>query len=469
MARQATGELHKLATGYEARITIQGRDRRAFMLPTCADEETATERKNVMATMAARLRRAGHIEEIEKLLEMAARAKPGKGLDSILAAVDHLCAGTTADTSGTERTTFAAFAKEWTSGDLHKRFPDHVPTKDAGRDEELLRLYILDHVGQVPLASFTLQHAEIVMANLPDTMSAATRRHVAQVVGRVMSLAVYPGRHRSASPIPRGWLPKPGKGKAKECLFPDEDARLLACTEVPLLRRLAYGILSREGLRTDELASLRWRDVDLDRGRLVLDENKTDDARDWDLDPAVWSALMIWRKHFAAGVPLSERVCSIDGVGLNVDRLAEQLRRDLETAKVDRPQLFERSAHRQPIRAHDLRATFVTVSLATGKTETWVADRTGHTSSDMINRYRRRARSWSAMKQGALVALDQAIPELAEAFTRNKPEVCTPALANEEANSSKVHGKGLEPPRLAAAEPKSAASAISPPVLAPVA
>jgi integrase len=69
------------------------------------------------------------------------------------------------------------------------------------------------------------------------------------------------------------------------------------------------------------------------------------------------------------------------------------LRADLKTAGVTRAELFERSAVRQPIRVHDLRATFVTVGLANGKTETWVADRTRHRSSAMINRYRRQART----------------------------------------------------------------------------
>jgi integrase len=41
---------------------------------------------------------------------------------------------------------------------------------------------------------------------------------------------------------------------------------------------------------------------------------------------------------------------------------------------------------RKPVRVHDLRATFVTVSLANGKTETWVQDRTGHKSTLMIAR-----------------------------------------------------------------------------------
>ena len=73
-----------------------------------------------------------------------------------------------------------------------------------------------------------------------------------------------------------------------------------------------------------------------------------------------------------------------------------------------------RSETRRPLRAHDLRATFVTVALACGKgkTETWVSDRTGHTSSAMISRHRRKARTWTGLALGALDPLDTAIPEL---------------------------------------------------------
>lgn len=62
-----------------------------------------------------------------------------------------------------------------------------------------------------------------------------------------------------------------------------------------------------------------------------------------------------------------------------------------------------------PTRTHDLRATFVTISLATGKTETWISDRTGHRSHEMIETYRRRSRTWNLGEFGPLHEL---IPEL---------------------------------------------------------
>jgi len=174
---------------------------------------------------------------------------------------------------------------------------------------------------------FSLDHADFVMANLPERsrhgrpLTPATRRQVAQVMGRLMNLAVYPGRYRKESPIPKGWLPKPGAAKAKECLYPDEDARLLAGRSVqpgkpgvPLLRRLAYGFLDREGMRTSEMSALRWRDVDLERGRVTLDENKTDDPRDWDLRPDVVEALKRWRARHQPSAQPGDHVFTEDGV-----------------------------------------------------------------------------------------------------------------------------------------------------------
>jgi hypothetical protein len=77
---------------------------------------------------------------------------------------------------------------------------------------------------------------------------------------------------------------------------------------------------------------------------------------------------------------------------------------------------------------HDLRGTFVTLSLAAGRSETWVADRTGHTSSQMINRYRRAARSAGELSLGQLAPLDQVIPEL-----RKLPQECPtdPTMADD--------------------------------------
>ncbi len=415
MPRPSTGELRPLSDGtYEARVTIEGRARKGFKLTACRTQGEAIGRCKAMAEMAKRVRAAGFADHLVALLEQAATARSGRSWDAVASAVNTLCSGNVEDIGHAKVPTFEDFAKEWTSGDLARKFPDHVSTKNAVHDVQILTRYVYPCVRNLLVSEFTLTDADRIMANLPDVskatgrpLSTSTRRHVAQAVRRVLTLAVYPARLIKENPIPRGWLPKVKMTKALTHLYPEEDRALISCPAVPVIRRLFYGVLDREGMRREELARLRWRDVDLVRGIVTLDENKTDDPRAWALDPGVARALAAWKKR-REGVQPDEHVFTDEaGARLDVEHLARVLRADLVTAKVDRPQLFERSESRRPIRAHDLRSTFITVSLANGKSETWVADRTGHRSSIMINRYRRAARKGTDVGLGALAPLGE--------------------------------------------------------------
>jgi integrase len=80
-----------------------------------------------------------------------------------------------------------------------------------------------------------------------------------------------------------------------------------------------------------------------------------------------------------------------------------------------RAELFERSKVRQPIRIHDLRASFVTVAFANGRDERWVRDRTGHRAG-ALDKYARVARTIAELRLGDWTRLDFAIPEFAAAF-----------------------------------------------------
>lgn len=63
--------------------------------------------------------------------------------------------------------------------------------------------------------------------------------------------------------------------------------------------------------------------------------------------------------------------------------------------------------------AHDLRRTFATLSLASGRSEARVATRTGHRSTIMISRYKTEAMTAEELNLGSLAPLHMAIPELA--------------------------------------------------------
>lgn len=483
MAREATGEVRERGGLLEARITLEGRRRKEFKLLTCKTRGEALERARVLSGMVRRFRRAGVLDtpDARRLLDMAASA-PARTVEGVLRVAEELAGDELTDATVSTVSTFKELAKRWTDGELHTLHPDHVKEKDTSLDKaRIAKLCEIDlggiTLGDVRLDFFTLDHADAVMRSLPkEARRPATRRAYAQIIHRVLALAVYPCREIKVSPIPRGWLPKAGKAPAYPYLYPDEDAQLLAALAVPLPVRLLIGFLAREGCRRGEAAAFTWKDFDLERGAVSLDENKTDDARAWVLDPGVARALQAYRKRYRADAADMEPVFADEsGASLDVEHLAAGLRRALMLANVTRPELHEGGMNRGRLRAHDLRATFITLALANGRTETWVQDRTGHTTSGMINRYRRQARQARELDMRWLDPLDQVIPELrprdatgpaVEAPTGDEFPPIAPNAASmgsdaQPTNDPKrvsfsefVHEERLELSRLAAPEPK---------------
>lgn len=415
MARKPTGAPRLRGEKWWARVPLGG-ERVSVALTTCkkADETKARERSALLCELAAKLEGAGQRDVIVPLLERAG-AEDGKRLADVITAAERLCAGE-AHAPATVLTTVRDFGEQWTSGKLHARWPDHVKLKrSAADDRERLRKYVFPIVGDVALKDFTLKHADAVMSALPPSLNPTTRRHCGQVLSRLIKLAAYPARLIERSPLPPGFLPRVAQRKALAYLFPGDDARLMRCVEVDLALRVFYGVAVREGPRRSELANMTWGQLDFGSGSVRLDENKTDDPRAWALQPDVVRALASWRK--LRGEPSTDALVFADDTGKPIatserTHAVQNFRDHLRLAGVTRPELFEKSATRQPIRLHDLRATFVTLALANGRTETWVADRTGHKSSVMINRYRRAARHAAEVGLGPLGALDQLVPEL---------------------------------------------------------
>lgn len=229
MPREATGELRPLRHGFECRIRLAAGERVTLELPHCPTERDARARMNTLASLAKRLLAAGAGEQTLELLELGAKARPGAPWLAIVTAAEEICDGSAVKT-GKRIPTVTDFAKDWTDGKLAKRYPDHVRVKrSAGDDERHLRLYVLPRIGTLPIDLVTLDHADEVMANLPEHLGPASRRHVAQAIHRLLGMAVYPARFRKANPIPKGWMPKGRAERAKTFLYPDEDAKLLAC------------------------------------------------------------------------------------------------------------------------------------------------------------------------------------------------------------------------------------------------
>jgi integrase len=430
MPGEAKGNVFQSRGRFFGRVSLGKGKRKAVLLATCATPKEAEARAAVMAELIAKLRGAGQDAFLENTAKQAAEL-PDAELPRLKKLVDRMCQGLERPEAsrllpiGSMGLTFKEFAEQWTSGELHRRYPDHVKEKrSVGDDIERLTKHVYPQVEDLPLSAFTLEPAMDVMRALPEKLSPATRRHVAQLIHRILELAVFPCRLIAANPLPRGFMPRRLGAKVTAFLYPDEDATLLAAEDVPLAYRLLYGFLAREGCRTSEAAGLAWKDLDLKRGVLTLDRNKTNRPRLWPMDPGVTSALQIWRdlRGDAAKDPSSPVFVDEEGgvlEGSTLSKLADRFRDHLKAAGVDRPQLTEESDHRSPIRAHDLRGTFVTVSLANERSERWVMRRTGHTTSAMLSKYAKHFESAAELNLGTLRPLDQAIPEIAQVAAKN--------------------------------------------------
>ena len=81
----------------------------------------------------------------------------------------------------------------------------------------------------------------------------------------------------------------------------------------------------------------------------------------------------------------------------------------LEEAGIRRAELFKATPERMALRVYDLRGAFVTVALANRRSETWVSNRTGHRSTQMISKYNRQARTAAELELGDWVSLDVAL------------------------------------------------------------
>ena len=429
MGRRATGSTFRSHGAYHLRLPLPGR-------PSCKlgslDELTdqqADAKQALIVGVALRLKKVGQASQATSICRDLAAAE-GQRLDDLLKMVDRAVCGRfhpalPTRKNGTAIPTFGQFAEKWTSGLLARLHQDHV--KDIGHDDNKERLakYVLPivydgrRIEDIPINEFTQEHADHIMAqpNIPD----GSRYHVAQIVNRVCELAVSPARVLEKSPLVAGWMPSPNPPKNGSFLFPSEDAQLMGNKKVNLVWRVFWGFLAREGIRAGNAVEIKWSDLVLDiegstGGHLTLDDSKTGEPIVFALDPGTAEALRRWKRLcpsdvyvFPANAVKGHR--RKDGP-MAIGATSRQLRAALKASGVKRERLFSPTKKRMRFRAHDLRATFVTLSLANGKTDDWVRARTLH-AGECLRRYRRMAQSVAELNLGGLKSLYEAIPELA--------------------------------------------------------
>jgi integrase len=371
--------------GWRVRIRFGkgGRDR--FRMPDLSEPD-AIAREARLERMARRLVECGLEAHGKAFLTEAAAAADDAEFAQLELEVERRCAESEKARPPKQPKTFRDVAELWLNGELHRRFPDRVQARDPETDSrDRFRLaHICQTIGDIPLAKLTRQDAERALARVPRHLMPATRSKYAALIPRVLRLAELAG-YLDRSPLPTGWAPGAGEGREFQFLYVEEDAALMKCKHVPLDRRILWGFLVREGTRVSEALALTWTDINFDRRSIVIRKSKTGRMRRWRLGEDVARALELYQERTGAGG--DERV-----FGTLKHRTAQTFREDLKRCQINRRELHEGTAESRHVTVHDLRGSFVTMSLAREKPEQWIMDRTGHTTSKMLHVYDRASR-----------------------------------------------------------------------------
>lgn len=284
--------------------------------------------------------------------------------------------------------TWGELARAWASGEARKAFPDVRIKFKKSADRDLQRIEWLEQfIGQVPLATFGKPEYRKALETLPPRCKTnSTRRQYGQIVLKVMRIA-HAAELIDQNPLADIEAPKVEKEEQPffTCIFPDELCRLLACELVPFEYRVLWGFMAIESPRIGKLPEVRWHHIerDGDVGAISI-ESKNGEVLYWALSPGTLEALDELRRRMPGLVGpfawLSESA---------VNKAAKTLRAHMILAGNDRHALHTTEGRRRQLRAHDTRATFVVNAKRCGRNEEWIKERTGHTTSLMIEKYNR--------------------------------------------------------------------------------
>jgi integrase len=272
-----------------------------------------------------------------------------------------------------------------------------------------IRLHIDPYLGEQMVARLTGSTVDAWMRKLEASgradgqggLSARTVRYVFTILRSALSDAVKQGR-LAVNPTDRSSAPSPSEARPPEmkAWTAPELGRFLGWADAQD-RDLAMGwrLLAATGMRRGEALALRWRDVDLDAGRvavrrsvgvvkakgageqLVEGPTKTGQSRVVDLDAVTVAALRAYRA--ARGLLALDLVrdsaivlSNLDGSHRHPERFS---RRFVGQVVQARKALGEEQL--PVIRLHDLRHTHATLLLADGVPVKVVSERLGHASA----------------------------------------------------------------------------------------
>src|SRR6266516_2076808 len=230
--------------------------------------------------------------------------------------------------------------------------------------------YLADHavskLGAVKLRDLTAKHVQAALAELSGSLSTRSLRLVHQIIERAIKHA------QAADLVNRNvasliTAPEGRSGRPSRSLTLDQATVVLeAAQESPLHAYVVLSLLA--GLRTEELRSLLWADVDLDEGTMA-----------------------VYRSVRASGdtkTPKSRRVLKlpIKAVDALNDQRVQQVAARLKAGSLwqDHGLIFT-SAVGTPLDRYNVRRSFRTITKAAGLGEEWTPRELRHTFVSLLS------------------------------------------------------------------------------------
>jgi integrase len=164
--------------------------------------------------------------------------------------------------------------EQWLNYWLEEVLPGEVKESTATNYGNVLNFYVIPHIGRVPLAKLGPEHVQRMMRTLdhagkkPRTVSLA-RTVLRRSLGDAERWSKV---NRNAAALVRA--PRKAESKLDDALDAEEAGKVLKAASADRLEALAVLVLM-VGLRQGEAIQLRWSDVDLKAGELMVTEAKT--------------------------------------------------------------------------------------------------------------------------------------------------------------------------------------------------
>jgi integrase len=273
-------------------------------------------------------------------------------------------------------------ATRHTVKDLCERYArDVLPTKPRSAKQQQIHLtWWSERIGAYSLADCT----PALIAEYRDKLAATPTPHGGKrsstTVGRYLAtishaftVAVKEWGWVEDNPLRKVTMPKPARGRVRY-LSDDERERLLqACRESsdPYLYPAVILALST-GMRAGELLGLTWSRVDLERGRIVLEETKNGDRR-----------LVALRGHALEVLTAHNKVRRLGTDLVFPGRKDPTTPANIRRAWVEAIQ----AAEIEDFHWHDLRHSCASYLAMNGASLAEIAEVLGHRTLNMVKRY----------------------------------------------------------------------------------